>query len=99
AVSTVMFTPDGKRIITGGGKSVRVWDTHSRKLLQRLEVDESVKTATLTHDGKRLGAWDGSRLFSRDVPGGLWPRNPDSREERLKVPDLRDSVALSPDLT
>jgi WD40 repeat protein len=65
-VNAVEFSPDGRRLATGAGSHLRVWDVASRKL-----VSESN-----TRAGVRRISWfpDGERLALARYPGhvGIW---------------------------
>jgi WD40 repeat protein len=55
--SSIVFTPDGQRVITAGygGHSIRVWDFQNGKQLMKLDGHkENVQSLALSPDGSRL---------------------------------------------
>jgi WD40 repeat protein len=76
-VSSVCFSPDGKRILTGRGDSTaKVWDTDKGAEVLVLKGHTSgVKSVCFSADGKRLFAWDatGKVLAWSVVDGKLAP--------------------------
>lgn len=46
------FTPDGKRILIGSGRTLKLWDTKQRNRLLTLDHRNFVDCAALSHDGK-----------------------------------------------
>jgi WD40 repeat protein len=54
---TVAFSPDGKKIATGGDRHPRIWDVESGKELQKLIGDRDigqVRSVAFSPDGKRI---------------------------------------------
>jgi WD40 repeat protein len=53
-VRSVAFSPDGRRILSGGGdKTVRLWDIASGKEILRLEGhEEAVRCVAFSPDGR-----------------------------------------------
>jgi WD40 repeat protein len=93
-VSGVVFTPDGKALLTASGDGViRVWDPATGKELRRLgEHKGGVLALALTRDGRTLasgGADRAARLW--DVRAGK-----ELRRLRRQPTDV-SAVALSPD--
>ncbi|GAA3445979.1 PD40 domain-containing protein [Planomonospora venezuelensis] len=72
AVSQVLFTPDGRTLVSvGRDRSVRLWDVRGGALLARLTGHDTwMKAAALSPDGRTLatGGEDGV-LVLWDVPG------------------------------
>ena len=82
-VSCVLFSPDGRLIISGAGDgSIRVWDVHTgQKLYSLHEKDAQITCLAVSHDGLHiaaganngfLGVWDtatGTRRLPRGKPG------------------------------
>ncbi len=62
-VAAVQFSPDGKRLVSGGeDESVKVWDARTGTLLWSVRENGSAVTAVaFSPDGKRVvaGRWDG----------------------------------------
>jgi WD40 repeat protein len=93
-VSAVLFTPDGKELISGSGDGlIRVWDAETGKELRRLGGHKGgVLALSLARDGRTLasgGADQAARLW--DLRAG--------KELRVLRRERRDvaAVALSPD--
>lgn len=75
---TVVFSPDGKRLITSHDMSARVWSVADGKELLKLEHPDKVFAAAINHDGtriatscqdRRIRVWDattGQELLSVD---------------------------------
>jgi WD40 repeat protein len=106
----VAFSPDGKRIYSGGSKRVFGWDTRSGELVLNLDAlpVEDPRVA-LSADGKRLSAGGGTRL--RPSANGqarcsafvVWDAGSGKEISRFAGFDKEDAigglfhVALSPD--
>jgi len=62
-VLTVAFSPDGRRLASAGpDRTVRLWDPHTRELLQVWsEYPSAVSSVAFSADGSRVvsGHWDG----------------------------------------
>jgi WD40 repeat protein len=62
AVFSVAFSPDGKRIVSGGGdETVKVWDASTGKETLSLKGHtDSIFSVAFSPDGKRIvsGSWD-----------------------------------------
>jgi WD40 repeat protein len=75
SVSSVAFSPDGKRLISGGGdNSAIIWDVEGRKLLHRMEGHtDDIYAVAFTPDGQRVvtGSYDSTLRLWRVADGGL----------------------------
>ncbi len=60
-ITDLALSPDGKTIATAGGQEVRLWDSNSGELLDRLPEASDLKFVAFSPDGKRLafGGKDG----------------------------------------
>jgi WD40 repeat protein len=63
AIENLVFTPDGKRLLTTGDNSAKIWNIDDGKLLRGLRPADSTED-TLAHQGAM-----GGRAFS---PDGRW---------------------------
>jgi WD40 repeat protein len=59
-LAALLFSPDGKFLITGSKKSVIVWDTSTWKRVKSLELSDDILSAAISPDGQFLavGCWD-----------------------------------------
>ena len=74
AVTSADFSPDGTRVATGSGSSVRLWDAGKGVVLQRLDRPASflIRKVAFLPDGKRvlfLTATGDLMLWNPDAPG------------------------------
>jgi WD40 repeat protein/serine/threonine protein kinase len=54
---TVVFSPDGKRLVVGSDGVVRIWDWENGRVLQALTVQERhAMTVAFTRDGRQLAS-------------------------------------------
>ena len=80
-VSSVAFSPDGKRILTGSyDKTAKVWDAEKGRVVLTLKGHTSVvSSVAFSPDGKRIFAWDqqGKVLAWSAIDGqSVEPRDP-----------------------
>ena len=75
SVNAVAYSPDGRRIVSGGNDhTIRVWDAKSGKLLQRLEGHTNyVLSVAYSPDGQRIvsGSDDGGTKIWKPKNGQL----------------------------
>lgn len=65
--SEVVFTPDGRHLITGADDGVvRIWDPTTGSLVQSIDVGVSVKALAVSPDGSRLA------VGTTDTTASIW---------------------------
>jgi WD40 repeat protein len=94
-VTTLLYTPDGKRLISFDG-SLRLWDAATGKLLWRVEWDMGPPLLAISDDGKRIAALSRTEFVVVMTESG-------NVHVRHRLPSLQDqaavlSMAISPDL-
>jgi hypothetical protein len=99
-VNRVAFSPDGQHLATASGFEVRIWDTQSGRMVQRLEGQLGTITAVLfvPPDGSTLvtGSLDGSARVWDAATGRLLlaiTMGPDDRIYGLAVTAEGDHIA------
>ncbi len=76
AVTAVVFTPDGRRLVTAGKDgAARLWDLDDGKLIRAYSIDkERFACADVSADGKHLAVSSGDTVRVWDLPAGEKPR-------------------------
>ncbi|NUP07391.1 MAG: protein kinase [Polyangiaceae bacterium] len=70
-VGSVAFTPDGKHIVTGDSKRVRVFDAATNKLVQEAEAGFAVMALAVSADGSEVFAGGETGIVKRFALPGL----------------------------
>lgn len=90
-VDTLAFSPDGKRIVTGGTDGARVWDTETGELLfGMLSTRAPVRAAQFSPDGQRVLALDESGTARIWNAANGEPLSPWLQSEGLLKTELKD---------
>ncbi|MDR2096797.1 MAG: hypothetical protein LBP76_14940 [Treponema sp.] len=92
-VLSLDYSSDGKRILSGSGNDIKVWDAESGELKDTVDAGRPVYRAVFSPDGARIiagtskgiGEWDGTdlielRQFRYDAPVRAVLYHPDSRQ-------------------
>jgi WD40 repeat protein len=92
SANVVAFSPDGKRLATGSGPGVELWDLAGRRKVGSFPLEKAARSLAFSPDGKTLAGADGS-----DGPVRLWEVA--SGKELGVQPGHRQGAvgALSPD--
>jgi hypothetical protein len=103
-VSSVAYSPDGKRIVSGGGHEMKVWDAATGQDLLTLQGHTRfvVSSVAYSPDGKRIVSASGiyDRRWGRYVAGELKVWDAATGQELLTLKGHTDrvtSAAYSPD--
>jgi WD40 repeat protein/serine/threonine protein kinase len=96
-VHCVAISPDGRRVWSAGGNSVRAWDTDTGHLLKTWDdYRDDVRGLALSPDGRRVATACGSP----SAPGPVLVRDAESGDILLPIEAIAGShaaVAFSPD--
>jgi WD40 repeat protein len=68
AVTSIAFSPDGKRIAAGGFTNVRLYDAQSGAAAGSLPYQSAVSAVAFSADGKSLAAIGGLGIMVWDLP-------------------------------
>ena len=87
---SVCFSPDGKYVISGGGRLEVVWDPATGKKLFQIVHDEIINVVAFSADGKSVISGD-------DKSARIWEVASGKEMATLNHNNLVKSVAFSPD--
>jgi len=98
SVRSIAFSPDGKRLVTGGlDRTVRVWDSSTGDELLMLPVESRVNCVAFSPDGKAIAGGTRGRpimLWESTAPaGGYGPRKTTAAARRI-VDELYEKHGL-----
>jgi WD40 repeat protein len=91
-VESVVFSPDGKMVLTGGADAkAKLWDLSGRELLTFAGHDGQVHSVAFSPDGEQVltGSWDRTAK--------LWDLSGEELQAFIGHTDAVSSVAFSPD--
>jgi WD40 repeat protein len=76
AVSAVVFTPDGKNLITAGDRNIQIWTLDGKKVKTLLGATTDVRSLAISPDGTLLaaGSYD-KKIPVWDIPSGKVVKN------------------------
>jgi WD40 repeat protein len=91
-VSAFAFTPDGSRLATGQGNTVRIWAVSGEELLRFHTRGHLISSLAFVEDGQTLGVahWDGMVEFFDPLQGQPTRKSP------LRIGE-HSAIAFSPD--
>jgi WD40 repeat protein len=91
--SSVAFSPDGRRLLTGGAyetnESLNLWDTATGKLLRAFKTKDGVFSVAFSPDGRKVVSAGGRAI-------DLWNADTGNKLRTLKVSEELTTVAFSP---
>ncbi|KAF7973389.1 hypothetical protein HWV62_15166, partial [Athelia sp. TMB] len=89
-VASVAFSPDGCRIVSGGDKTVRVWDilAEQEALPPLLGHEEEVTSVAFSHDGCKVVSGSRSTIRVWDIATGQEVLPPLQRDEKSAIASL-----------
>jgi WD40 repeat protein len=97
AVTALVFSPDGTRMVTVSGKNARLWD--AAREVARLRHQHNVLDAVFSPDGARIATHDSGPLFGFKHSVILWDAATGNETAQLPHRRVVSLVSFSPDGT
>jgi len=70
AVNSVVYSPDGKTVASGGSAEIRIWDAATWETIHSIAVDGIVRCLRFSRDGTRLYSSSNNRIDTWDPATG-----------------------------